>query len=240
MSTDKNEVSEMEMMDLEEGVMEDDVPEDTQADYPEVAKENPAEKEDSITLSRAEFEALREDVAEIRRENRELKSQVSSRTKMSKRARQEAAHLRCRVSDHYRDLLAEHREYKSNGVTKQIVLPRSFQIEKEAFANGRFAPCAPNGGMYYVRNKSWQASPRTGLMRSPILFNRHLYVDYTIKGNEAEALREDYELCNIHGVPVKPFSSSLPIEDLEAIRKAGKARNPDIIDALDKLKGGSL
>ncbi len=72
------------------------------------------------------------------------------------------------------------------------------------------------------------------------MWNRHLYVDYSIKGNKDDLLREDFKLCTWKGKDVKPFAEELPIEDLDAIRKKGKAREPDIVEALKKLSHGGL
>ena len=55
-------------------------------------------------------------------------------------------------------------------------------------------------------------------MRQPIIFNRHLYVDYTIEGTKTDALRDDYALCDWKGFDVKPFVLELPVEDLQVIR----------------------
>ena len=208
----------------------------------EVKTEPEAPRADgSILVSREEFEALKADMNEIRRENRELKANITSRSKMSRRAKDEEQHTRARISEYYRDVLAEYRIYKTTGVTKQVVIKRPFQIDQEAFKNGRFIPCAMNGGMYYLRNPSWKPNPRTGEIRGPIIWNRHLYVDYTIKGNKDMLLREDFKLCDWRGKDVKSFMEEMPIEDLEIVRKkardAEKARmsGSGVAEALHKL-----
>jgi len=200
--------------------------------------------EETITISKVDFEKVIADIAEIRRENREMKSSITSRNKMTRRVKQEMAHERCRVSDTFRDILAEYRLYKQQGITKQIIVKRTFQVESEAFKNGRYAPCAANGGLYYIRNKNWNASPRTGEIRTPFVFNRHLYVDYTIKGNQNELLRDDMALVDYKGNDVKPFVNHLPIENLDVIREQARLAEKQrmegsgIVEALKKLSGG--
>jgi len=109
---------------------------------------------DSITLTRQDFDDLKADIAEIRRENIELKAGLTSRRSMTKQAKQELKHARCRVSEFFRDALAEQRLWLNEGKTETVIVPRSFLVESQHFANGRFIPCAKNGGMYYVRNKN--------------------------------------------------------------------------------------
>lgn len=176
-------------------------------------------------VSKDDMDAIKKDISELRRRNQELESSVTSKSTMSRRARAERAHARARVSEFYRDLIAESRAWLNEGRTETIVVPRSFLVEQEAFKNGRYAPCTENGGMYYLKPAVDKVSPRTGEVMPPILFNRHLYVDYTIEGNKKELLRNDWVLCDIKGNPVKPFSQvPLQQEDREAIRERNRKR----------------
>lgn len=174
-------------------------------------------------------------------ENESLRTQVDSRRSLSKAQKLEENFQRCRISNHFRDPIAEDRIYKSTGRREIVILPRDAKTELEAFTKGNLKPCAPNGGMYWLKNKEWHASPTTGKTRQVTTFSRYLYCDYSMEGNKHRRVNDKYDLVDVYGKSVKPFAKELPLEDLDNgipynPKAARKVRIADVLGDLSELE----
>lgn len=190
-----------------------------------------AGSEETVTVPMSLIEKLQQRLDTLERREKETDEKLKAFSRRDRRSKEEAAFSRVRVSDFYRDFIAEQRwilEHPEMRGKKHlvVVVPRTYEVEKHAFnfPSQRYSPCAENGGLYYLRNKEWQASPRDGRTRERVLFNRHLYGDFTVKGNKYELLRKDYELIDMNGKVVKPFSEELPLEDSAEVFRKGRDR----------------
>ena len=65
----------------------------------------------------------------------------------------------------------------------------------------RYLPCAPNGGLYFIKKTFWQPHPVTGAVRKPLYWNPLFYLNNP----------ESNILCDRYGSPVSKFTPELPL-----------------------------